>query len=88
MVQIILVCERNEKTGIGNTFHPRENPFRLERSFGPRTAPANRMNRCCAAPALARSSWSLTIFPCETPERSALSSNHSASSLLIRTVIV
>jgi hypothetical protein len=31
------------EAGIRDAFHERENPLRLERFFGPRTAPAKRM---------------------------------------------
>lgn len=45
VVNIAAIGKRDEETGIGDTDHARENPFRRERSFGPSMVPANRMNR-------------------------------------------
>src|SRR5262245_4405721 len=82
------ICESDQKTSVGNAFHQAEKPFRRERFFGPRTAPANRMNGRPPPVDLAFSNCSRTIFPWATPERLAVSSNHAASSLLRRIVIV
>lgn len=43
VVLIIPISEGDEKPGIRNALHERENPLRFERSFGPRTVPAKRM---------------------------------------------
>ena len=43
VVSIIPVSKGDEESGIRNALHERENPLRLERSFGPRTVPARRM---------------------------------------------
>lgn len=44
MVLVIPIGECDQKSSVGNGFHDRENPFREDRSFGPRTEPARRMN--------------------------------------------
>ena len=43
LVSIIPISKGDEESGIRNALHERENPLRLERSFGPRTVPARRM---------------------------------------------
>jgi hypothetical protein len=43
VVLIIPISKGDEEPGIRNALHERENPLRLERSFGPRTVPAKRM---------------------------------------------
>lgn len=88
MVPIVAVRERDEEAGIGNAFHERANPLREDRSRGPRTEPASRMNDCRGLPALALSSCSRTILPWATPVLAATCSSHAASSLVRRTVIV
>ena len=44
MVLIAAIAKRDQKPGIRNCFHLRENPLREERSGGPPIAPARRMN--------------------------------------------
>lgn len=56
VVPIAPIREGNEKAGIGDPLHGREKPFRSDRSFGPRTAPASRMKLWVEAAAFAR--WS------------------------------
>lgn len=56
VVSVVSIRERDEKSGVGDALHERENPFRAERSFGPRTEPARRMKACLAFSALALSS--------------------------------
>ena len=43
VVSIVPISKGDEEPGIRNALHERENPLRLESSFGPRTAPAKRM---------------------------------------------
>jgi hypothetical protein len=88
VMRISAIGECDEETGIRDPLHARENPFRFERSRGPRTTPARRMNDRCAPDALALSNCSRTMRPCETPDRTAVFSSQSESSLLRRTVIV
>jgi hypothetical protein len=54
------VAESHQEAGIGNRPHLREKPFRFERSGGPSTAPASRMNERFSA-LLAFSNCSRTI---------------------------
>ena len=42
---VVAVGKRDQQAGVGNSLHVRENPFRAERSFGPRTLPARRIER-------------------------------------------
>jgi hypothetical protein len=63
VMSVIAVGEGHEKARVGDPLHEREKPFRLERSFGPRTLPASRRNPCVPAPALAFSNWSRISFP-------------------------
>ena len=88
MVPVVTVGEGDKKTGIRDPFHERENPFREERSRGPLTDPASRMNARAGPPVLARSSCSRMIRPCDIPLCAAVSSSQAASSLGRRTVIV
>ena len=43
VVSVVSIGKGDEETGIRNALHGRENPLRLERSFGPRTVPAKRI---------------------------------------------
>jgi hypothetical protein len=43
VVSIVSIGKSDEEAGIRNALHERENPLRLERSFGPRTVPAKRI---------------------------------------------
>ena len=43
VVSIIPIGKGDEEPSIRDALHERENPLRLERSLGPRTAPAKRM---------------------------------------------
>ena len=43
VMSIVPIGEGDEEAGVGDTFHERENPLRLERFLGPRTVPARRM---------------------------------------------
>ena len=43
VVSIVPIGKADEEPGIRNALHERENPLRLERSFGPRTVPAKRI---------------------------------------------
>jgi hypothetical protein len=88
VVSIGPIGEGDEEPGIRNALHERENPLRLERSFGPRTVPANRMKAWAPLVVLAFSNWSRTSFPCDTPLLAAVSSSQAARSLLRRIVIV
>jgi hypothetical protein len=63
MVSIVAISKGDEEPGIRDAVHERENPLRLERSFGPRTVPAKRMKACAPLLLLAFSSWSRTTFP-------------------------
>jgi len=88
VMAIVAVGEGDEEPGIRNAPHERANPLREDRSRGPRTEPASRMNDCRGLPVLAFSSWSRTILPWGTPVFAATCSSHAASSLGTRTVIV
>jgi hypothetical protein len=55
VMSIVSIGEGDKKPGIGNAFHEREKPLRLERSFDPRTLPAKRMKACVLLPARALS---------------------------------
>ena len=50
MVPVSGVREGHEEPGVGDALHGRANPFREDRSFGPRIFPASRMNGRRAAP--------------------------------------
>lgn len=82
VVTIVTIRECDEESGVGNARHEREKPLRAERSRGPRTAPAKRMNDCWPLLTLAFSSWSRMIFPWGTPVLAATCSSQTASSLL------
>jgi len=43
VVAVVSIDKGNAESGMHNALHERENPLRLERSFGPRTVPAKRM---------------------------------------------
>ena len=60
---VAAVGKRDQETCIGDPLHFFEKPFRVERSLGPRTAPANRINDCEEPEALALSNWSRTSCP-------------------------
>ena len=85
---VVAIGKRDKKAGIGDAFHSRENPFRDDRLRAPLTDPASRMNRRSVPPALARSSCSRTMRPCDTPLLAAVASSQSASSFVSRIVIV
>src|SRR5262245_22153964 len=53
VVPIVPIGKADEETRIRNAFHERENPLRLERSFGPRTVPARRIKAWAPLLALA-----------------------------------
>ncbi len=53
VMPVISVGECDEKAGIGDAFHVRENPLRFDRFFGPRTLPAKRIKACLALLVLA-----------------------------------
>jgi hypothetical protein len=40
VMAVMAVAECNNETGVGNSFHLREKPFRDDRSLGPDIAPA------------------------------------------------
>jgi hypothetical protein len=65
VVAVAAIGERHQQTGIGDAFHDVENPLRDDKSLGPRTVPASRMNGFADRPALAFSSWSRMICPCD-----------------------
>src|SRR5262245_38226698 len=88
VVPVVPIGKTDEKTGIRNALHGRENPLRVERSLGPRTVPARRMKAWAPLLALAFSNWSRTTLPCDTPLLAAVVSSQAASSLLSRMVIV
>lgn len=46
MILVMSISERDEKASIRDSFQDRENPYRLDRFFGPRTLPARRMKDC------------------------------------------
>ena len=88
VVFVTPIGEGNEKTCIRNGFHERENPFRVERFFAPRTLPARRMKLWAPLLDFAFSNWSRTSFPCDMPLFAAAVSNQAANSLFSRIVIV
>ena len=56
VVAVSPVRERDQESGVRYALHDREKPFRDERSLGPRTVPASRMNAWFEALAFAFSS--------------------------------
>ena len=44
VILVVTIRECHKKSGIGDAFHDREKPLRDERSRGPDTLPAQRMN--------------------------------------------
>lgn len=82
------VGESDEKAGVRNAPHDFENPLRLDKSFGPRTEPASRINARFASAALAFSICSRISWPWDMPVRAVVSSSHFARSLVRRMVIV
>lgn len=88
VVPVMPIRKGHDETGIRDTFHFLLNPLRVERPRGPETVPANCMNFPLCSSALARSSCSRIIFPCEIPDSREVVSSHSASSGVRRIVIV
>jgi hypothetical protein len=88
VMPVMAVGKGDQKTRVRDAFHDREKPFREDRSRGPLMDPASRMNGRTEPPALARSSCSRMIRPCDTPVCAAVSSSQAASSLVRRIVIV
>jgi hypothetical protein len=56
VVLVGAIEERDQQSGVGDAGHGRVKPFRDDKSRGPRTAPANRMNDLVPPAARARSS--------------------------------
>ncbi len=83
-----LLKQRDQKSGICNTFQVREKPLQRERRFGPFTLPARRINPWPAAAVRAFSSRSRTNLPFDTPDLATVSSSQIASSSLTQTEIV
>jgi hypothetical protein len=89
-MQISGISEGDEEPGVGDSPQCFANPFRLERSRGPRlTLPARRMKFLpCLSPRRSCSSCSRTICPCDIPVRSAFFCNQVESGFATRMVIV
>src|SRR5256885_11627199 len=62
VMEISSISKGDQKARICNSLHPREKPLRLERSLGPRTAPASRIKER-REPPRAFSKWSRIILP-------------------------
>src|SRR2546426_11548930 len=88
-MHVTTICERHQETGISNAGHLVEKPLRCDRSAGPRTVPARRINFFAfSSPCRARARCSRMSFPWEMPIRLAVSSSQVANSFVIRKVIV
>jgi hypothetical protein len=89
MMFVATIGKCDEKAGVGNSSHKRANPFRCDRSGGPSTEPARRMNLfVCASARRSCSSCSRMICPCGMPVRRDFSSSQAATDFGSRTVIV
>ena len=87
VVLILPITEGHEEARIGNRFHLREKPFRVDRFAGPATAPASRRNGFFSD-VRAFASSSRMMRPLGTPVLRDVSSSHCARSSGRRTVIV
>jgi hypothetical protein len=82
------VREGDQKPGVGNRLHLREEPFRDERPGAPLMVPARRMNRGGFLSFRARSRWSRTIALFGMPVSRLTLSSHCSSSSVRRIVSV
>src|SRR5579859_3765632 len=87
VIMVSSIAESHEETGVGNSPHVKEKPFRFDSPEVPSTAPARRMKERLLE-LLAFSSSSRTMRPCGTPVFRAVARSHSARSSGRRTEIV
>lgn len=86
VVAVVSVSERDDRSGVGDALHARENPRRCERSLGPLILPAWHRNRWLPSSTPARSSCCRTTRLAGRPVLLAVSESQAASSGLRRVV--